>query len=75
MMAGWSPGRLNLAGPTPDLFTFPPGTEPVQDVVDEDYLEDPPLDDDGLMIIGATDVPGGCVITQPWGTRRSYRRS
>lgn len=32
-------------------------------------LEDPsPYDMDGsLQIIGATDVPGGCVITQPWG--------
>src|SRR5256885_10228870 len=25
MMAGWSPGRLSLAGRTPDLFTIPPG--------------------------------------------------
>lgn len=23
MMAGWSPGRLSLAGPTPDLFSSP----------------------------------------------------
>ncbi|WP_328471728.1 ankyrin repeat domain-containing protein [Actinoplanes sp. NBC_00393] len=26
MMGGWSPGRLSLAGPTPDLFTAPAGT-------------------------------------------------
>jgi hypothetical protein len=25
MMAGWSPGRLSLAGPTPDLFVAPTG--------------------------------------------------
>ena len=26
------------------------------------------LDDDGgIEVVGATDVPGGCVITQPWG--------
>lgn len=25
MMGGWSPGRLSLAGPTPDLFEIPPG--------------------------------------------------
>src|SRR3954471_4920566 len=25
MMAGWSPGRLSLAGPTPDLSTVPDG--------------------------------------------------
>ncbi|MFI6511575.1 ankyrin repeat domain-containing protein [Streptosporangium sp. NPDC050855] len=25
MMNGWSPGRLSLAGPTPDLFTLPDG--------------------------------------------------
>jgi hypothetical protein len=26
MMGGWSPGRLSLAGPTPDLFAGPGGT-------------------------------------------------
>ncbi|MGY0231236.1 ankyrin repeat domain-containing protein [Longispora urticae] len=26
MMSGWSPARLSLAGPTPDLFERPPGT-------------------------------------------------
>ncbi|GGP32741.1 hypothetical protein GCM10018980_74160 [Streptomyces capoamus] len=25
MLAGWSPGRLSLAGPTPDLFPLPEG--------------------------------------------------
>ncbi|MDN3352209.1 ankyrin repeat domain-containing protein [Actinomadura sp. DC4] len=28
---------------------------------------EPPRPDDDLKIVGATDVPGGCVITQPWG--------
>ncbi|WP_405583251.1 ankyrin repeat domain-containing protein [Streptomyces sp. NBC_01092] len=25
LLGGWSPGRLSLAGPTPDLFSLPPG--------------------------------------------------
>jgi hypothetical protein len=37
-MNGWPPGRLNLAGPEPDLL--------------------------GPAAVGATDVPGGCVIAQ-----------
>ncbi|MFC5744050.1 ankyrin repeat domain-containing protein [Actinomadura rugatobispora] len=42
-------------------------------VPDEEYADEPwpfheELDDDELdFIVGATDVPGGCVITQPWG--------
>jgi hypothetical protein len=115
MMAGWSPGRLSLAGPYPDLFPLPPGTPGlsaaeadavtesrrliaalgtfwsdglglacvagidaaeaarrlgaarVDDIDVDAYLEDPPFDDESLTIVGATDVPGGCVITQPWG--------
>ncbi|MEU0484705.1 hypothetical protein ABZ260_36680 [Streptosporangium sp. NPDC006013] len=31
-------------------------------------LDDPWSDPDGnLGIVGVTDVPGGCVVTQPWG--------
>lgn len=117
VLAGWSPGRLSLAGPTPDLFRVPAGEQgltPAEAAAategrrltaalgDLDYdgmglacvagidaaeaarrlgaepYEDPELDafaedpwsydtDESLQIIGATDVPGGCVITQPWG--------
>ncbi|MGW3351619.1 ankyrin repeat domain-containing protein [Nonomuraea rubra] len=115
MMDGWSPGRLSLAGPTPDLFPFPsPETglseaeaaaaaeakrlilalgdfyygglslACVADVSAAEAtarLEAAPADDvdidvlyetwwnvpDADMIVGITDVPGGCVITQPWG--------
>ncbi|MFJ8631721.1 ankyrin repeat domain-containing protein [Streptomyces sp. NPDC093568] len=118
LIAGWSPGRLSLAGPTPDLFPLPDG-EPgltekertaaregrrlVESLTDIDYydglglacvagidadeairrLEATPaaaadvtdlLDDlfaydgdESLRIVGVTTVPGGCVITQPWG--------
>jgi hypothetical protein len=132
MMAGWSPGRLSLAGPQPDLFSGRPAgvcltaveaataelgreltdtltglhfdgagllcvaaldaTEAVRrldgtpmseeellahyDVeVDEDF--DPEEEDEDawrwlddvsdLRLVGVTDVPGGCVVTQPWG--------
>ncbi|MFI0351919.1 ankyrin repeat domain-containing protein [Actinomadura sp. 9N407] len=112
MMAGWSPGRLSLAGATPDLFGAPPAgialsTAEAAAVAEASRLiaalgdfhyngtglacvagisaeeaarrlaatpaegpeEDEPhdlydLDDD---LVGATDVPGGCVLTQPWG--------
>jgi Ankyrin repeats (3 copies) len=117
MMAGWSPGRLSLAGPAPDLFAVPEGEEGLSDeeaamavtaprltdIFEGLYLEGlglacvadvsaaeaaqrlgatrlpasekahfdellwPENDDEGIEIIGATDVPGGCVITQPWG--------
>lgn len=117
LLAGWSPGRLSLAGPTPDLFPRPaaePGlTEPEQAAVKEagrllaalgdfyydglglacvsgidadeairrleatpaqgedveDIIEDPyDYDiDETLHIVGVTTVPGGCVVTQPWG--------
>ncbi|MFC8131751.1 ankyrin repeat domain-containing protein [Streptomyces sp. NPDC057302] len=117
MLADWSPGRLSLAGPTPDLFRVPAGergltpaeaaaategrrltaalgdlhsegtglacvagidaaeaarrlgAEPYEDPELHLFLEDPlSYDaDESLQIIGATDVPGGCVITQPWG--------
>ena len=117
MMVGWSPGRLSLAGPAPDLFALPEGAEGLSDeesalaataprlakIFEDLYLDGlglacvaditaveagrrlgtTPLtatekahldeflwsaDDDGrIEIVGATDVPGGCVITQPWG--------
>jgi hypothetical protein len=171
MMAGWSPGRLSLAGPYPDLFTVPPdgaarpdepdaavppeaavrpgeldtavspaepdgaarpdrsgrarasippnepgpyrlseaeaaaaaeaprliaaldnswygdgdslacvagidaaeaarrlAATPVDDIDVNEWLEDPPYDEaDAAWIVGATDVPGGCVVYQPWG--------
>ncbi|WP_433516606.1 ankyrin repeat domain-containing protein [Nonomuraea sp. CA-143628] len=115
MMAGWSPGRLSLAGPTPGLFfPFPPGhtglteaetaavTEaerligaldgigwdgyslacvrgisaaeaaqrlaatPVAEEELEEITEDP-SDEEAMQFIGFTDVPGGCVVSQPWG--------
>ncbi|WP_405093332.1 ankyrin repeat domain-containing protein [Micromonospora sp. NBC_01392] len=131
MMAGWSPGRLSLAGPEPALFTGRPAdvaltpaeagvaaraprlratftgihlegtgllsvagidtadvvrrlhaTTATEDdlltrydvEVDEDF--DPDADPDAWrwledihdpLLIGGTDVPGGCVLTQPWG--------
>ncbi|WTE65987.1 ankyrin repeat domain-containing protein [Streptomyces sp. NBC_01615] len=116
-IGGWSPGRLSLAGPTPDLFAVPEGertlTEAERAVAKEggrlvaalgsiDYdgtglacvagidaeeairrLEATPAEgeeldeliedpyaydmDETLQIIGVTTVPGGCVVTQPWG--------
>ncbi|MDP4507148.1 ankyrin repeat domain-containing protein [Nonomuraea turcica] len=115
MMDGWSPGRLSLAGPTPDLFPVPSpeiglseaeaaaaaeakrlipalgdfyydglSLACVADVSAAETtarLEAAPADDvdidvlyeawwnvpDAERIVGITDVPGGCVITQPWG--------
>ncbi|MEV7990249.1 hypothetical protein [Micromonospora sp. NPDC085948] len=130
MMAGWSPGRLSLAGPEPDLFGTAPagvelspaereavalagelgdrlqvdhydgtgllcvaeidateairrldGTPMTEDELlahyDIDVDEDPDPGDEhdwvwlsemnDLLLVGVTDVPGGCVITQPWG--------
>ncbi|ACY96357.1 ankyrin repeat domain-containing protein [Thermomonospora curvata] len=44
---------------------------PITDTGPGSFLADPwshRLDgEDGLTIVGATDVSGGCVITQPWG--------
>lgn len=132
MMAGWSPGRLSLAGPEPDLFPGRPegvSLTPVEaeavasgrelrgrltglfldgtgllcvadvdtaevvrrlngtpmsdeellayyhveaeefDADEEDDEDDwdwfPEMED--LRLVGVTDVPGGCVVTQPWG--------
>src|SRR5690606_41445802 len=120
LLGGWSPGRLSLAGPTPELFPAPKGvalsdteqaaaqeahrlttalgefyydgmrlacvtgidaaeavrrleTTPVADgelldmlneLLEEPYAYDT---DESLQIIGVTSVPGGCVVTQPWG--------
>ncbi|MCX3058959.1 ankyrin repeat domain-containing protein [Streptomyces beihaiensis] len=115
-LGGWSPGRLSLAGPTPDLFTAPAGVglteverraaedaarliaalgdlydegtglscvsgidaaEAVRRLeatsVEEEFLADVLADpyayelDETLRIVGVTSVPGGCVVTQPWG--------
>ncbi|TDE28955.1 ankyrin repeat domain-containing protein [Actinomadura sp. 6K520] len=110
VMAGWSPGRLSLAGPHPDLFA-PARAELsaaeaaaaaeaprlIQALGDLDHdgsslacvagitaaeaarrlqapivqaptqdEEDGLFDDADKSIVGATDVPGGCVIVQPW---------
>ncbi|MFF5927001.1 ankyrin repeat domain-containing protein [Streptomyces hydrogenans] len=115
-LGGWSPGRLSLAGPTPELFAVPAGVglspgerataeearrllaalgefyydglglacvagidaaeavrrldgAPVPDDVMEEFL-DAPYDydmDESLRFVGVTSVPGGCVVTQPWG--------
>lgn len=110
MMGGWSPARLSLATPTPDLFPARPGQPGLStaettavaesrrlipalgDIYHEGLglacvagvkageaarrLEAAPITgslpddlsgDEGLHIVGATDVPGGCVISQPWG--------
>ena len=114
-IGGWSPGRLSLAGLTPDLFVLPEGerglseaeraavaegrrlvaalgdlsyegtglacvagidaeeavrrlgaTPAAGEALDE-FLEHPRASDEGLRIVGVTTVPGGCVVTQPWG--------
>ncbi|WFE66020.1 hypothetical protein [Micromonospora sp. WMMD714] len=127
MMTGWSPGRLGLAGPEPDLFGAVPagvelspaereavalagelgdrlqvdyydgtgllcvagidaseaisrldGTPTAEEELlahyDIDVEEEPEPGDWGwlaemndLLLVGVTDVPGGCVVTQPWG--------
>jgi hypothetical protein len=111
MMSGWSPGRLSLAGPTPELFTpVPEGinlstdeagavaeawrlrgvlpgphyvgaslcavagidvVEAVRGLAATEFLQDPksyrPYDDRLSLVVGATDVPGGCLLSQPWG--------
>lgn len=130
MMAGWSPGRLSLAGPEPGLFGAAPAgvalspaerqavtlagelgdrlrvdnydgtgllavagidaTEAIRRLDGTPMTEDElrahyevnaergpdPSDEDywrwlwdlnDLLLVGVTDVPGGCVLTQPWG--------
>jgi hypothetical protein len=114
MMGGWSPARLSLAGPTPELFGSDESLSPEEtavvaesrrliaaigdphyeglgiacvadidvaeavrrldaeivedggDQVEEAWLEDP-NDESVILTMWATDVPGGCVIAQPWG--------
>ncbi|MEV5342645.1 ankyrin repeat domain-containing protein [Streptomyces sp. NPDC052676] len=117
LIGGWSPGRLALAGPTPDLFPLPEGEPGLTDAehavaeegrrlraalgtfhyegtglacvagIDADEairrLEATPADgeemaelmgdpfaydlEESLPFVGVTTVPGGCVVTQPWG--------
>ncbi|AWS48658.1 hypothetical protein DKM19_24000 [Streptosporangium sp. 'caverna'] len=115
MMSGWSPGRLSLAGPEPDLFHRPAEVDGLTDdeasavaeakrltaalgdvectglglacvagisaaeaarrleatveAVDPGKFLDEidPFDEESRAFIGVTDVPGGCVVTQPWG--------
>ncbi|MFG1681174.1 ankyrin repeat domain-containing protein [Nonomuraea sp. NPDC049269] len=113
MMGGWSPGRLSLAGLTPDLFLVPPGQAGLSTAeieaaaesrrliaafgtlyvegtglacvagitaaeaarrlsatpVEESEIEELGYDDDdeSILTVGITDVPGGCVVSQPWG--------
>ena len=114
---GWTPARLSLAGPEPDLIPLPEGrpglTDAERAVAEEgrrlrsalgelyydglglacvagidaeeairrlaatpaegasmDELLDAPYDfdmDETLRYVGVTTVPGGCVVTQPWG--------
>ncbi|CCK29270.1 ankyrin [Streptomyces davaonensis JCM 4913] len=112
---GWTPARLSLAGPEPDLFPDVRGalTDAERAVAEEgrrlisalgefyydglglacvagidaeeairrlsatpadpeflDELLADPLDfdmDESLRIVGVTTVPGGCVVSQPWG--------
>ncbi|MER7048953.1 ankyrin repeat domain-containing protein [Streptomyces jumonjinensis] len=117
LIGGWSPGRLSLAGPTPDLFVMPEGErglseaertaaqegrrlvaalggihyegtglacvtginaeeavrrleatpargEELEELIEDPYAYDP---DESLRVVGVTTVPGGCVVTQPWG--------
>jgi hypothetical protein len=41
---------------------------PADDADVEAIMDDPWSDiDESLAIVGVTDVPGGCVISQPWG--------
>ncbi|NUW37889.1 ankyrin repeat domain-containing protein [Nonomuraea sp. SMC257] len=118
MMSGWSPGRLSLAGPDPDLFEWPAGArgpaelsedeaalvaeadrltavlggvehdgfsvacvagidaaeavrrlEATVEVIDpEEFLDEiDPFAEESMRFVGVTDVPGGCVVSQPWG--------
>ncbi|MFC8228383.1 ankyrin repeat domain-containing protein [Streptomyces sp. NPDC057287] len=117
LIGGWSPGRLSLAGPQPDLFATrggehglseaervaaeeggrlvaalgdiyyegtglacgagidaaeairrleaaPADGEGLEGLLDDPYAYDT---DESARIVGVTTVPGGCVVTQPWG--------
>jgi hypothetical protein len=130
MMSGWSPGRLALAGPTPDLFGSPPAgvglSDPERDCVAraqpvihgfgasltavgwsiaavagvtaaeavervgglpeeqseamtfEDLVEASMAQYQQDDVLGASDVPGGCLVVHPMGydaaTPRMLRR-
>ncbi|UQI45823.1 ankyrin repeat domain-containing protein [Streptomyces sp. HU2014] len=118
VLGGWSPGRLSLAGPTPDLFVVPEGERGLNaaeraaaveakrlraalgDLQGEGLglvcvagidaqeairrLDATPVEggrlhalqewpwsgediDEEMRIVGVTTVPGGCIVTQPWG--------
>ncbi|MEV4248537.1 ankyrin repeat domain-containing protein [Streptosporangium canum] len=44
------------------------GAVPADDDDIEEIMDDPFSDfDDSLTVVGVTDVPGGCVVSQPWG--------
>ncbi|MFB7948851.1 ankyrin repeat domain-containing protein [Kitasatospora phosalacinea] len=120
-LAGWSPGRLALAGPDPELFRPPAGgaaggteltpaeretaragrrlvaalgayhhegtglacvagidaaeavrrlgAEPLDGEFSQNFLDALHTGwvEERLLIAGVTTVPGGCVVTQPWG--------
>lgn len=117
MMAGWSPGRLSLAGPDPlitgvlsaeeqaavdegrrlnaalgelwldglslacvaDIDAAEAirrlGAEVVEeDSVTEDDMWSYPLATHAELTLWATDVPGGCVVVQPWAYGASMPR-
>ncbi|MEQ4726243.1 ankyrin repeat domain-containing protein [Nonomuraea sp. B19D2] len=40
--------------------------EPADEEELEEIMEDP-FDDEAMQVIGLTDVPGGCVVSQQWG--------
>ncbi|MGK5732918.1 ankyrin repeat domain-containing protein [Streptomyces sp. URMC 124] len=118
VLGGWSPGRLTLAGPRPELLAVPEGQQGLDaderaavleaerlraaladchheglglvcvagidareairrlnatpvlgsrlQTLEEDAVAGHAFDDD-LRIVGVTTVPGGCIVTQPWG--------
>ncbi|MFE3176946.1 ankyrin repeat domain-containing protein [Amycolatopsis sp. NPDC059090] len=114
MMSGWSPGRLSLTSPTPELPDLGVSLTPEETAIVEEshrliaalgdqhleglgiacvagidvaeavrrlsaevlherdeleaaWEEDPFNDDNTILTMWATDVPGGCVLAQPWG--------
>ncbi|MEH0516738.1 ankyrin repeat domain-containing protein [Streptomyces sp. B21-079] len=46
------------------LQATPVDGEDIEELLDDPYAYDM---DESLQIIGVTSVPGGCVVTQPWG--------
>ncbi|MFG2847562.1 ankyrin repeat domain-containing protein [Kitasatospora sp. NPDC048296] len=42
----------------------PVGNHVMADLLDAPYAYDP---DERLLLVGVTTVPGGCIVTQPWG--------